>query len=139
MNFATFLEGLSDKQLQSLNKLTEEMIQEKSESLLASEPETTNLVEQTNGDANPSVAEDFRVVRIQEPNNRKVPVKFKKNKWKDDGEFSDVETPQFEKTPRRRSKPNKRQVECHVCGKEFSINENLIYGEFHRCNRCTGR
>ena len=139
MNFATFLKGLSDKQLQSLNKLTEEMIQDKSESLLASEPETTSLIERTNGDANPSVAEDFRVVRIQEPNNRKTPVKFKKNKWKDDGELSDVETPQFEKTPRRRSKPNKRQVECHVCGKEFSINENLIYGEFHRCNRCTGR
>jgi len=90
-------------------------------------------------ESTPTVTENFTVTRPDTSKNRKTPVKFKKNKWKDTGEFGDVETPNFEKTPRKRGKPNKRQVECHVCGREFSINENLIYGEFHRCNRCTGR
>jgi len=126
--FETFLEGLSNEQLQDLSKLTDNIIKERSDD----ETENTN-------DETVDVAEDFKVTRIKDSNNRKTPVKFKKNKWKDNGEFGDVETPNFEKTPRKRSKPNKRQVECHVCGREFSVNENLIYGEYHRCNRCTGR
>ena len=66
-------------------------------------------------------------------------MKFRKNEWVDDGELRDIDTPNFEKTPRNRSKPNKQEVECHVCGKVFSINSNLVYGEYHRCNKCTGR
>jgi len=131
--FEAFLEGLSSEQLQNLSEVTEQMIQARSESSSDSTEEGTHS-------GNGNVAEDFKVTRTEKINdNRKTPVKFKKNKWEDTGEFSDVETPNFEKTPRKRPKPNKRRVECHVCGREFSINENLIYGEFHRCNRCTGR
>ena len=90
----------------------------------------------------PSVNEDFSVTRENTKESKTV-VKFRKNKWVDDGEMRD-ETVNYDKlektrTPRRRSQPNKKQVECHVCGKSFAINENLIHGEYIRCNRCTGR
>ena len=85
-----------------------------------------------------TVTEDFKVVREQTASG-KTPVKFKKNNWQDNGEFKDVETPEVKRTPRKRNAPTKKKVECHVCGKEFTMNANLVYGEFIRCNRCTGR
>ena len=91
-----------------------------------------------------SVTEDFKVVNNSKlESKRKQPVKYKKNTWSDTGEFRDdeVDYAKFEKTktPRRRGKPQKKEVECHVCGKPFSMNANLIHGEYIRCNRCTGR
>ena len=91
-----------------------------------------------------SVTEDFKVVNNSKlESKRKQPVKYKKNTWSDTGEFRDdeVDYAKFEKTktPRRRGKPQKKEVECHVCGKTFSMNANLIHGEYIRCNRCTGR
>tara|TARA_R100000008_G_scaffold18244_2_gene9165 strand:+ start:9385 stop:9798 length:414 start_codon:yes stop_codon:yes gene_type:complete len=88
------------------------------------------------------VNEDFSVTRNKKESNKKV-VKFRKNEWVDSGEMKD-DSANFEKlektrTPRRRGKPNKKKVECHICGKTFAMNENLIYGEYIRCNRCTGR
>ena len=89
----------------------------------------------------PRVNEDFSVNRKEVKGNKKV-VKARKNNWVDQGEHreGEVDYDKFEKTrtPRRRGKPKKTQVECHVCGKSFSMNENLIYGEYIRCNRCTG-
>tara|TARA_R100001244_G_scaffold131444_1_gene104682 strand:+ start:700 stop:1113 length:414 start_codon:yes stop_codon:yes gene_type:complete len=88
-----------------------------------------------------TVNEDFTVNRDIE--NRNNAVKFRKNNWVDDGEHRDhdVDYVNFEKTrtPRRRGKPKKKNVECHVCGKAFSMNENLICGEHIRCNQCTGQ
>ena len=91
-----------------------------------------------------SVTEDFKVVNNSKlESKRKQPVKYKKNTWSDTGEFRDdeVDYAKFEKTktPRRRGKPQKKEVECHVCGKTFSMNANLIHGDYIRCNRCTGR
>ena len=89
------------------------------------------------------VKEDFTVSRNEELDQRKKVVKARKNTWSDVGEFrdEDVDYEKFEKTrtPRRRGKPKKREVECHVCGKMFSVNENMVFGEYMRCNRCTGR
>tara|TARA_B100001778_G_scaffold322046_1_gene314001 strand:+ start:1257 stop:1664 length:408 start_codon:yes stop_codon:yes gene_type:complete len=89
------------------------------------------------------VKEDFTVNRNEELDQRKKVVKARKNSWSDVGEFreEDVDYEKFEKTrtPRRRGKPKKREVECHVCGKMFSVNENMVFGEYMRCNRCTGR
>ena len=89
------------------------------------------------------VAEDFTVTR-ENHKNRKTPVKANKNQWVDDGELGndiDFDYQKFEKmkTPRRRGQPKKKKVECHVCGKSFTLNANLISGEFVRCNKCTGR
>tara|TARA_B100001059_G_C17835119_1_gene587529 strand:- start:4453 stop:4860 length:408 start_codon:yes stop_codon:yes gene_type:complete len=74
------------------------------------------------------------------PKGRREVVKFKKNTWQDDGlEFSDTDTPKIKRTPRNRKKANIVDVECHVCGKEFQMNANLVYGEYQRCNRCGGK
>ncbi len=94
---------------------------------------TTNVNKKT------TVNKDFTVTRNVTPTDRKVPVRYRKNEWQDVGENQDIDTPSFEKTPRNRNKPKKQKVECHVCGKEFSINSSLVYGEYHRCNKCTGR
>jgi len=88
---------------------------------------------------NPTVEEDFTVIREGRDRKSRSPVKAKKNLWEDTGELSDVETPEFSKTPRNRQKPNRVTVECHVCGKSFKMSKSLIYGEFVRCNRCTGK
>lgn len=89
------------------------------------------------------VSEDFTVKRDENLDNRKTPVRARKNNWVDEGEARDTsfDYSKFEKmkTPRRRGKPKKRDVECHVCGRTFTMNEGLIYGEYVRCNRCTGR
>ena len=91
-----------------------------------------------------NVNEDFSVSNSNNLlDSKKVPVKFKKNNWVDDGEFraDNVDYDKFEKskTPRRRGRPKKTDVECHVCGKTFSVNASLVYGEYMRGNRCTGR
>tara|TARA_B100000287_G_scaffold428171_1_gene479106 strand:- start:4259 stop:4681 length:423 start_codon:yes stop_codon:yes gene_type:complete len=131
-----------------LESLTQEQKDQLVQGLLNSNtksdtPVTENKSEQLEKNSpNRSVNEDFTVTS-NNLEQRKSVVRARKNQWVDDGEFrdEDVDYQKFEKmkTPRRRGKPNKRQVECHVCGKTFSINESLIYGEFIRCNKCTGR
>lgn len=91
-----------------------------------------------------TVNEDFIVSNNEKLEKRKEVVRARKNSWVDDGsEFKDenVDFEKFEKmkTPRRRGKPKKKDVECHVCGKSFTVNESIAFGEFLRCNRCTGR
>ena len=97
--------------------------------------------------SNPSsnVNEDFTVTRGDDfLEKRKTPVRANKNQWVDDGEDRDpdFDPAKFErmgKTSRNRGKAKKRTLECHVCGKTFSMNANLVHGEYIRCNRCTGR
>ena len=91
----------------------------------------------------PSVNEDF-VVRNRKTNTikRREEVKAGKNQWSDTGEFKEVDTPlpdDFAKTPRRKAPPKKSEVECHMCGKKFKQDSRYSYGDFPRCNRCTGR
>lgn len=89
---------------------------------------------------NNNVSNDFRVSSIKNPNNkRREPVKARKNEWVDNGELRDIETPNFEKTPRNRGSHKKVDVECSVCGRTFKSDPKYIYGEYHRCSRCTGR
>ena len=69
-------------------------------------------------------------------------MKAGKNQWKDEGELKHIETPlpdDFERTPRRKAAPKKKEVECHLCGKSFKQDVRYSYGDFPRCNRCTGR
>ena len=135
-----------------LKALLDTLSQEQKESLVAKliadvsepEPEAKKEKHEEQPTSNPRrVNEDFTVERNENESQRKTSVKFKKNSWVDTGEDRDLNFDYSEldkrKTPRKRAKPNKQQVECHVCGKSFSINSNLVYGEFHRCNRCTGR
>lgn len=129
-----------DKDL--LNNLTPEQKQQLLEQLMSSLSETKEEVaveepaQTTDDDKN-----DFTMHKNNsKPKGRREAVKFKKNTWEDDGtEFSDVDTPKIKRTPRNRKKANMVEVECHVCGKAFKMNSNLVYGEYHRCNRCGGK
>ena len=86
------------------------------------------------------VSEDFKVTRNdQTTNTRRTKVTARENKWVDTGEFRDVETPDVARTPRRRGAPKKQDIECHVCGKTYKIDPRYTYGEYYRCNKCTGR
>lgn len=67
---------------------------------------------------------------------RREPVRGRENRWEDTGEFRDIETPEVERTPRRRSAPRKIDVECASCGKSFKVDSRFVYGEYYRCNRC---
>ena len=124
---------MSDVLNKILETLTEEQKKQLANDLLGSLTKEEEAVSQG------SVNEDFTVNRQEEPKNRKTPVRFKKNQWTDEGEDKDLQTDysKLERTPRKRKAPNKKTVECHVCGKSFSMNSNLVYGEFQRCNRCT--
>jgi formylmethanofuran dehydrogenase subunit E len=88
-----------------------------------------------------SANEDFTMFKQENTSNtrRKEPVRARKNEWQDTGEFRDVETPQFEKTPRRRQPHKRVEVECHVCGKTFKEDSRFVHGDYYRCNRCTGK
>lgn len=88
-----------------------------------------------------SVSEDFTMHRQDNSSNvrRKEPVRARKNEWQDMGEDRHIETPQFERTPRKRQPYKKVEVECSVCGKTFKEDPKCIHGEYYRCNRCIGR
>tara|TARA_Y100001938_G_C7840995_1_gene306113 strand:- start:119 stop:538 length:420 start_codon:yes stop_codon:yes gene_type:complete len=130
------LESLSSEQKQ---QLISEIL---NSNVKTDEPQSGDEVKQK--PKNTKVNEDFTVTRNNELGRGKTPVKARKNKWVDEGEDRDpnFDPATFErmgKAARNRGRAKKVQVECHVCGKNFHINENLIYGEFTRCNRCTGR
>lgn len=71
-----------------------------------------------------------------ENNKRREPVRARENQWEDTGEFREVETPAFERTPRRRQPPKKIDMECASCGKSFKVDSRFVYGEYYRCNKC---
>lgn len=119
-----FLGSLSSEQQQELSRMLTSM-QKSDEDLVPTDDET-------------SVDEDFTVNRGNLKKGR-APVSGGENTWEDTGELKEVETPSFEKTPRNRPSPKTAEVSCHVCNRTFKVSESLLYGEFHRCNRCTGK
>jgi hypothetical protein len=88
-----------------------------------------------------NVDENFIVKKAETQSQirRKEAVKARKNEWEDTGEFRDISTPDVERTPRRRPPPQKSDVECHVCGKSFKVDPRFAYGEYYRCNKCSGK
>ena len=138
MSMNDFINMLNDEQKQALLK-----------ALVGNSPTVSSVPEEVKKEsikkiqssAPPaSVNEDFTMFK-QDSNNtrRKEAVRARKNEWKDTGEFRDVETPQFERTPRRRQPHKKVEVECHVCGKSFKEDPRFVHGDYYRCNRCTGK
>ena len=134
---------MSDILKKLLEGLTPEQRQKLTDDLLSSSESENSKTASPKPPPHQKVKEDFSVDRKQEGVAGRSPVKFQKNKWTDQGEDKDTDFDyqKFEdmKTPRKRGKPNKVTVECHVCGKSFNISQSLVYGEFTRCNRCTGR
>lgn len=128
-----------------LESLSEEQKAQLVQGLLGS-VQKEQPVEKTEETVSPvkSVGDDFRVTNSQgQVSKGKTPVRARKNSWKDDGSFQlegeDEWATTRKRTPRSRSKATKVEVECSVCGKTFMENPNLIYGEYHRCNRCGRR
>lgn len=129
-----------------LNSLTPEQKNDLVQSLLNSNVKSDEVTPQDKEVSQESnVKEDFTVTRSEDfLEKRKTVVRARKNQWIDDGEDRDpdFDPAKFERmgrTSRNRGKAKKKTIECHVCGKTFSINANLVHGEYIRCNKCTGR
>lgn len=82
--------------------------------------------------------EDFTVIKNTSAKNKREKVKAKQNTWVDTGEDRHIVTPEKPLTPRTRKPPAKKNVQCSVCGKKYSINASLVYGEYYRCDNCIG-
>lgn len=132
MNFEEFVNSLNDEQKKAMMTafgVDPNIVKSKPDAEPKQLPSKTTVV-----------TEDFRVVRDDNVNKGKTPVKFRKNEWEDDGEeFMDVKTPRIERMQRQRDKAKKVEVECHMCGRTFSVNPKFVFGDYHRCNRCTRR
>ena len=131
-----------DKDL--LKNLTVEQKQALLDQLMNSLSETKQKEEAVSSKPQSTVTEDFRVTSSKTELERgRVPVKARKNQWVDDGQFQlegeDEWSNNRKRTSRSRSKTTKVEVECSVCGKTFMENPSLMYGEYHRCNRCGRR
>lgn len=134
MNLKNFVEGLTiDEREELLNILTNSVDQ--------STTMPPHIVEEFKEEPK-RVEEDFTMHKSKSStlknNSRRSPVKARANTWTDTGEHRDVATPDVQRTPRNRPPPKKKQIKCHVCGKNFSVNANMVYGEYYRCDRCTG-
>ena len=69
------------------------------------------------------------------------PVSAKENTFVDEGvehKDSGNETPEVSLTKRSRPPVKYKEAICHVCGKKDSVHEALGFGDFYRCNNCTG-
>jgi hypothetical protein len=135
-----FLKSLSPEQKQKMIQMLMDDTPEESEFTSSSSPDDDSAVhsDPPENKVVTRVNDDFTVSRKGQKNGRQA-VRARKNRWVDDGtEHMDIETPEFKRTARNRSKPKKKRVECHVCGKTFSVNPALAFGEYHRCNKCTG-
>jgi hypothetical protein len=86
-----------------------------------------------------TVKEDFTMERQNSNLRRKEQVKGKKNQWEDTGEDSHIETKYGSKTPRTREHHKKVEVDCSICGRSFKTDPKYVYGDYHRCSKCTGR
>ena len=135
-----FLKSLSPEQKQKMIQMLMDDTLEESEFTVSSssDDDSDNHSDPPENKVAARVNDDFTVSRKEQQNGRHA-VRARKNRWVDDGiEHMDIETPNVKRTARNRSKPGKKRVECHVCGKTFSINPALAFGEYHRCNKCTG-
>ena len=135
-----FLKSLSPEQKQKMIQMLMDDKPEESELTVSSssDDDSDNHSDPPENKVAARVNDDFTVSRKEQQNGRQA-VRARKNRWVDDGiEHMDIETPNVKRTARNRSKPGKKRVECHVCGKTFSINPALAFGEYHRCNKCTG-
>lgn len=135
-NFDEFLSSLSDEQKQ---KLVESLLSQSSVGNKEKEPQTKQIKKKPSTPPSVTVDENFIVQKTDNNSRRREPVKARKNDWVDSGEFRDIETPHGERTPRNRPSHKKIDVECSVCGRTFKTDPRYVYGEYHRCSRCTGK
>lgn len=135
MNLKNFVEGLT-------NSEREELFDILTNSLNTATTMPPHIVKEFE-EKPQRVQEDFTMHKDKPSSikgqSRKQPVRARENTWTDTGEYREVETPETKRTPRNRLPPQKKEVTCHVCGKNSKVNANIVYGEYYRCDRCTGR
>lgn len=152
MNLNNFFQSLSDDQKKNLAEALLNSIDNKSENNDPPEDNTiSNIKEEPvkpkdKASQKPKITvDDNFVVKKNDfsdnQNRRKEPVKARKNEWHDNGEFRDLDSSDYQKTPspRRREPPKKIDVDCHVCGRSFKVDQRFVYGEYYRCNKCVGK
>lgn len=123
-----------------IDKIIRGLSKEEKDKLVKALTDSGDVDQKDDDDSEVYVDDTFTVKNRTTPKSQgRSQVRGGKNKWVDEGENKNIETPDFEKTPRRRSAANKVKVECHVCGKSFKSDPRYLYGEFHRCNKCIGR
>lgn len=127
MNLKSFVESLTEKEkielmdLLSVNKLS---------STQQPEPTEEDFLNKNNP--------EFTMNQGTSNKARRSVVKAGNNTWSDEGEDRHIETPSTKITPRNRKPPKKKTVTCSSCGKKYNINSSLVYGEYYRCEKCTG-
>lgn len=135
-DMANFIESLSPEQMSQFQNVFKTIGDTMGVETKEEAKETEQDVPEDN------VNEDFRVTNSKLERGR-TPVRARKNRWEDTGEFQlDGEeewSSNRKKTARSRTKAKKVQLECSVCGKTYMESPSLVYGEYHRCNRCGGR
>lgn len=140
----TLLESLTDEQKA---KLVEGLVAGMNQTV-SKPPAKETKQEEAVSSKTPTVTigEDFRVTNTRESNltRGKQPVRAKRNSWKDTGEHKLDEDEQEwsaerQRTSRNRPKAKKVEVECSSCGRTFMERPELLFGQYHRCNRCGGR
>lgn len=121
MNIDNFIKNLTPDQLESLKS-----------ALIQSQQKAEQQEE--------NIGNDFRMKRSENNNQRKrkEQVRARENTWVDTGEKKEITTPEFIPAPRTRKAPEKVKVKCHICGKSTEVDTRFVYGEFYRCNNCTG-
>jgi hypothetical protein len=138
-DMANFIESLNPKQVAQFQQAFKTI----GDTMEVEVKEETQQEETVSSKPQSRVSEDFKV-KPTDNSTRKVPVRAKDNKWKDTGEKRD---PNFDpavyeamgKSERDRPKAKKVELDCHVCGRTFMESPKLVYGDYHRCNRCGGR
>lgn len=137
-----FIESLSDEQRAQFQKVfktigNEMGVEVKEDDTPPKEERLKTPKKETSRRSN-----DFTTTKTKEAiENGRQAVRAKKNKWFDDGEFQipngeEEWSSSRKRATRSRGKTKKIQLECSVCGRSFMENPNLVYGEYHRCNRC---
>lgn len=132
MSMEDFIKTLNNEQKEALLK-----------ALNNNSPTIQNVSPEVNEKTKQSINDNFiaqtKQINTNTQQRRKEPVKGKKNTWEDTGEFREIETPQYERTQRKRPPPQKTEVDCHICGKSFKIDPRFVCGEYHKCNKCSSR
>lgn len=138
MNLKAFVQTLSLQEREELlNILTEDIamwttipphIQEEMEGNATASENSEELLEKN--------SQDFTMHSDISNDNKKGPVKARKNAWTDSGEDRHIETPSAKRTPRTRRPPQQKDVVCSACGKKQTVNASLVFGEYYRCESC---
>jgi hypothetical protein len=135
-DFDSFLSSLSDEQKE---KLMQALLVKNDNGIKTNKETIKKKTKDKPVTPTVQVNEDFTVNKELQQSRRRESVRARKNEWTDNGEHRDIVTPEFEKTPRNRQPPKKVDLECDVCGRAFKEDTRFVYGERHRCSRCTGK